>query len=62
MSYQLTPNQNLITLHISLPAANGKIDYSFMDTFISAIQKLVIADVVRYTDRKIAATRRMAKK
>jgi hypothetical protein len=39
-----------------LPIAAGKIDYSFMATFISAIQKLVIADVVRYTDKKIAAT------
>ena len=28
-----------------------------METFISAIQKLVIKDVVLYADRKIAATK-----
>ena len=31
-------------------------DYECMNTFISAIQKLVIRDVVQYADRKIAAT------
>jgi hypothetical protein len=28
-----------------------------METFISAIQKLVIKDIVLYADRKIAATK-----
>lgn len=31
-------------------------DYAFMETFISAVQKLVIKDVVLYADKKIAAT------
>ncbi|AYN06577.1 restriction endonuclease [Flavobacterium sp. 140616W15] len=37
---------------IQLPTINNKIDYAFMCTFISAIQKSVIKDVVLYTDIK----------
>lgn len=40
----------------SLPTHNTQPDYEFMETFISAVQKLVIKDVVLYADRKIAAT------
>lgn len=40
-----------------LPTQNQNPDFSTMETFISAIQKLVIKDVVRYADRKIAGTR-----
>ncbi len=43
--------------HIKLPIQNDKPDYTTMDTFISAIQKLVIKDVVLYADKKIAATK-----
>lgn len=43
-------------LNISLPVKGQKPDYELMETLISAIQKLVIKDVVLYTDRKIAAT------
>lgn len=42
---------------IRLPAKNGKIDFEFMDTFISGIKKLAIKDVVLYSDQKIAATK-----
>lgn len=42
---------------IQLPVKNDKPDYEFMRTLISAIQKLVIKDVVLYADKKIAATR-----
>ena len=42
---------------ISLPVKNGIPDFEIMKTFISAIQKLVIKDVVLYADRKIAATK-----
>ena len=41
-------------LNISLPVKEQKPDYELMETLISAIQKLVIKDVVLYTDRKIA--------
>ena len=44
-------------LNISLPTVNNQPDYKFMDTFISAIQKLVIKDVVLYADKKINATK-----
>jgi hypothetical protein len=40
-------------LDICLPTKNNQPDYSLMQTFISAIQKLVIKDVVHYADRKI---------
>ncbi|WP_268876846.1 restriction endonuclease subunit S [Cysteiniphilum halobium] len=40
---------------VSLPVKNHQPDYSRMETFISAIQKLVIKDLVLYMDRKIAA-------
>ncbi|MBE6399085.1 MAG: restriction endonuclease [Lentisphaerae bacterium] len=42
---------------IQLPVKKGKIDFEFMAIFISAIQKLIIKDVVKYSDRKIAATK-----
>ncbi len=40
-----------------LPSKNGKVDFEIMETLISAIQKLVIKDVVLYTDKKISATK-----
>ena len=40
---------------ISLPIKNGKPDFSTMETLISAIQKLVIKDVVLYTNEKANA-------
>ncbi|WP_236845203.1 restriction endonuclease subunit S [Campylobacter devanensis] len=43
---------------ISLPVtASGEIDFEFMNNFIKAIKKLVIKDVVLYTDNKIKATK-----
>lgn len=47
----------LRNLPIHLPTKNQQPDNVFIDTFISAIQKLVIRDVVLYADRKIAATK-----
>ena len=44
-------------LNISLPVNNNEPDYSAMEVLISAIQKLIIKDVVQYSDRKIAATK-----
>ena len=44
-----------------LPAKDGKPDYQAMELLISAIQKLVIKDVVRYADRKIAKTKQLTK-
>lgn len=42
---------------VLLPSKNDDVDYSVMKTFISAIQKLVIKDVVLYADSKIEATK-----
>lgn len=42
---------------IRLPEKNGKIDFEFMDIFISAIKKLAIKDVVLYSDQKTAASK-----
>ena len=49
-------------LNIMLPAKNGKPDYKAMELLISAIQKLVIKDVVLYAERKIAATKQVIEK
>ena len=42
---------------IRLPEKDGNIDFAFMETFISAIKKLAIKEVVLYSDRKIKATK-----
>ena len=44
-------------LDIMLPERDGLPDYKYMETLISAIQKLVIKDVVLYADSKIAETK-----
>ena len=43
--------------NIMLPVRDGEPDYMAMQDFISAVQKLVIKDVVAYADRKIAASK-----
>ena len=42
---------------VLLPVKNGKPYLDFMETFITAIQKLVIKDVVLYADSKLEATK-----
>ena len=46
--------------YIRLPERDGKIDFVFMETFISAIKKLAIKDVVLYSKQKTAATKTVA--
>lgn len=46
---------------ILLPLKDERIDLEFMENYISAIQKLVIKDVVLYSDSKIAATKEVIK-
>lgn len=41
------------TLNIKLPIRDGKPDYDKMSVIISAIRKLVIKDVVQFSDKKI---------
>lgn len=48
-------------LDIQLPTKDGKPDYQAMELLISAIQKLVIKDVVRYADKKIEKTKQILK-
>lgn len=50
-------NRKIQTDKVSLPTQNQQPNYEIMKTFISAIQKLVIKDVVLYADEKIAATK-----
>ena len=42
---------------IQLPTQNNKPNYELMESFITAIQKLVIKEVVLYADRTIEATK-----
>ena len=46
-------------LDIMLPAKNGQPDYQAMELLISAIQKLVIKDVISYADNRIKATKKI---
>lgn len=46
---------------IRLPQKDGKIDFAFIEVFISAIKKLAIKDVVKYSDAKISATKQVVK-
>ncbi|MDP3120243.1 MAG: restriction endonuclease subunit S [Sulfuricurvum sp.] len=55
-------NRKIQTDKVSLPVKNQIPNYAIMETFISAIQKLVIKDVVLYADKKIAATKNAVKK
>lgn len=49
-------------LWISLPIKDKQPDYVMMETIISAIHKLIIKDVVRYTDEKIKVTKNVVHK
>ena len=49
-------------LNILLPSEDKSPNYPLMQTFISAIQKLVIKEVVVYADQKIAATTKIISK
>ncbi len=46
---------------VMLPVRDGAPDYGAMQDFISAVQKLVIKDVVKYADKKICATKKVLK-
>ncbi len=48
-------------LNILLPVKNNQPDYETMSIVISAIHKIVIQNVVTYTDKKINATKRLLK-
>ena len=48
--------------YILLPTKDGEIDYEFMEKFIMAVQKVIIADVVKYSEEKISAYRQAANK
>ena len=50
------------TLNILLPINEKGIDYDFMNSLISAVQKLVIKEVVIYADEKIKATKKIVRK
>ena len=47
--------------YIMLPVRDGVPDYEAMQDFISAVQKLVIKDVVKYAGKKIGATKKVLK-
>ena len=44
---------------IYLPTKNAQIDLDFIETLISAVKKLVIKDVVEYTNNKVNATKQL---
>lgn len=52
-------NKKIQNDKIMVPVKNDKIDYDVMNDLISAIQKLVIKDVVDYADDKIEKTKQV---
>lgn len=48
-------------LNINLPEKNGQPDYECMELLISAIHKLVIKDVVKYSEEKVETTKDVIK-
>jgi len=46
---------------IQLPQKNGKPDYELMNTFVSAIKKIVVKDVVLYVQQKKEELKTMTK-
>lgn len=55
-------NKKIQTDKVLLPAKNHKPNYEIMGTFISAIQKLVIKDVVLYANKKLDTTKSIVNK
>ena len=50
----------LKSIEISLPVtSNGEIDYAYMEHYIRAIEKLAIADVVKYKNKVISTTKQV---
>ena len=45
--------------YIKLPQINNEIDFDFIDTFISAIKKISVKDVVDYSNRKMKLTKKI---
>lgn len=45
--------ERIKTTKIQIPSINKKPNYELMETFMTAIQKLVIKDVVQYADKKM---------
>lgn len=53
-------NVNIIKKQkINLPIKGKEIDFEFMEILISAIQKIIIKDVVLYSNKKIEATKKL---
>lgn len=57
---KLRSSQSL-NFKMKLPNKNGTPDYQFMEKLISAVQKLVIKDVVAYADKKNEKTKEVIK-
>lgn len=57
---KLRSSQSL-NFRMKLPTKNGTPDYDFMNTYIKAIEKLVIKEVVLYAEKKIQASQEAIK-
>lgn len=59
-----TGMSDIMNLSIELPLVKdtNEIDYEIMGKYIKALEKVVIADVVKYKDRVIEATRKVVNK
>ncbi|HGA1213313.1 TPA: restriction endonuclease subunit S, partial [Streptococcus suis] len=48
-------------MEFQIPTQNNQPDYTFMSDFIKVIEKLVIKDLVEWTDKKIQATKEVVR-
>ncbi len=54
-------NENVLkNVAIKLPVTNDAPDFTFMESFITAQQKLAIRDIVLWKDKVISETRKIA--
>jgi len=51
----------LATYKIQLPIKNNQLDFEFIQSFVSAVEKLVIKDIVMYNKERLKATEKIIK-
>lgn len=55
-------DDTFLNTKIHLPSLNNQLNFELIETFITAIQKLVIKDVVMFADKKIETTKSVIQK
>ena len=59
--YGKNTSSRLATYKIQLPIKNNQLDFEFIQSFVSAVEKLVIKDIVMYNKERLKATEKIIK-